>query len=106
MVSRGDTYYPSFLLIDSPRMALNSATGISAAMYRRLRDLAAARPGKLQMIVADNELPDAVQRDFAELDFDYEHPTLATISHPGPNAVQTLGGNPDQDADSEDQRPT
>lgn len=96
VVSRGDTYYPSFLLIDSPRMALNSATGISAALYRRLRDLATARPGKLQMIVADNELPDAVQRDFAELDFDYDHPTVATVGHPGPNAVETLGGSTDQ----------
>ncbi|GGM86273.1 AAA family ATPase [Dactylosporangium sucinum] len=90
VVSRGDTYYPSFLLVDSPRMALNSASDISAALYRRLRDLAGARPGKLQLIVADNELPDAVQRDFAELDFDYDHPTIATIDHPGPNAVETL----------------
>lgn len=90
VVSRGDTYYPSFLLLDSPRMALNSATDISAALYRRLRDLAAARPGRLQMIVADNELPDAVQRDFAELDFDYTHPTVATIAHPGLNAVKTI----------------
>ncbi|WP_158632273.1 hypothetical protein [Micromonospora sp. Llam0] len=48
------------------------------------------------MIVADNELPDAVERDFVELDFDYEHPTVATVSHPGPNAVQTLGQNTDQ----------
>ncbi|PWR07433.1 hypothetical protein DKT69_34810 [Micromonospora sicca] len=95
VVSRGDTYYPSFLLIDSPRMALNSATGISAALYSRLRDLAAARPGKLQMIVADNELPEVVERDFAELDFDYPHPTVATIAHPGPNAVQTLGDRTD-----------
>ncbi len=93
VVSRGDTYYPSFLMIDSPRMALNSATGIAAALYQRLRDLAGARPGKLQLIVADNELPDAVQRDFAELDFDYPHPTVATIAHPGRNAVKPLGAD-------------
>jgi hypothetical protein len=96
VVSRGDTYYPSFLLIDSPRMALNSATGIAVALYRRLHDLASALPGKLQLIVADNELPTEVQRDFAELDFDYEHPTVATVNHPGPNAVQTLGQNTEQ----------
>ncbi|MFF0366444.1 hypothetical protein [Micromonospora sp. NPDC005087] len=96
VVSPGDTYYPSFLLIDSPRMALNSATGISAALYSRLRDLAAARPGKPQMIVADNELPEAVERDFAEPDFDYPRPTVATIAHPGPNAVQTLGDRSDE----------
>ncbi|MFF5080385.1 hypothetical protein ACFY36_25315 [Actinoplanes sp. NPDC000266] len=91
VVSRGDTYYPSFLLVDSPRMALNSATGIAVALYRRLHDLATALPGKMQLIVADNELPAEVERDFAELDFDYEHPTVATVSHPGPNSVQTLG---------------
>ena len=77
-------------------MALNNATGIAVALYRRLHDLATARPSKLQLIVADNELPDEVQRDFAELDFDYEHPTVATIAHPGPNAVQTLGENADE----------
>ncbi|MGC5019080.1 hypothetical protein [Micromonospora sp. DT47] len=90
VVTRGDTYYPSFLLIDSPRMALNSATDISAALYRRLRDLASALPGKLQLIVADNQLPDSVQRDFAELDFDYDRPTVATVDHPGPAAVETI----------------
>lgn len=91
VVSRGDTYYPSFLLIDSPRMALNNAPGIAIALYRRLHDLAHALPGKLQLIVADNDLPKAAERDFAALSFDYEHPTVATIAHPGPNAVQTLG---------------
>ena len=90
VVSRGDTYYPAFLLIDSPRMALNSSTGIEVALYRRLHDLASARPGKMQLVVADNELPAAVERDFAELDFDYAHPTVATVTHPGPNAVQTI----------------
>jgi hypothetical protein len=96
VITRGRTFYPTFLLIDSPRMALNSAIGISAALYQRLRTLAEARPGKLQMIVADNELPAAVERGFAELDFDYDRPTVATITHPGPNAVETLGGNADR----------
>lgn len=52
------------------------------------------------MIVADNELPDAVKQDFIELEFSYDHPTVATVGHPGPNAVETLGGSTDQSTNS------
>jgi hypothetical protein len=90
VVSRGDTYYPSFLLIDSPRMALNTAEDLTAALYRRLRNLAGALPGKMQLIVADNQLPPTLQADFAEVDFDYDHPTVATVPHPGPAEVETI----------------
>ncbi|WP_436523642.1 AAA family ATPase [Actinoplanes sp. HUAS TT8] len=104
VVSRGDTRYPSFLLIDSPRMALNSATSMQVALYRRLSGLAGALPGKLQLIVADNELPAAVQRDFAEIDFDYDAPTVSTIGHPGPAAVDTIYENDtEQDEPEADQ---
>lgn len=96
VVSRGDTRFPSFLLIDSPRMALNAATDISTALYRRLANIAGALPGKLQLIVADNQLPDTVQRDFAEIDFDYDHPTVSTIHHPGPSAVETIYENDEE----------
>ncbi|MEU8023677.1 hypothetical protein AB0B88_15825 [Micromonospora haikouensis] len=96
VVSRGDTDFPSFLLIDSPRMALNAATDISAALYQRLATVAAARPGKLQLIVADNQLPETVQREFAEIDFDYDHPTVSTIRHPGPSAVKTMHDNEEE----------
>ncbi|WP_431880739.1 hypothetical protein [Micromonospora chalcea] len=96
VVSRGDTDFPSFLLIDSPRMALNAATDISAALYQRLATVAAARPGKLQLIVADNQLPETVQRQFAEIDFDYDHPTVSTIRHPGPSAVTTMHENEEE----------
>jgi hypothetical protein len=97
VVTRGDTHFPSFLLVDSPRMALNSATDISTALYSRLSGLAGALPGKLQLIVADNELPATVQRDFTEIDFDYDHPTVSTINHPGPTAVDTIYDNDEQE---------
>lgn len=93
VVTRGDTYYPSFLLVDSPRMALNTAEDLTAGLYHRLRNLSVVRPGKLQLIVADNELPPTFQGDFAEVDFDYDHPTVATIAHPGPAEVDTIYGN-------------
>ncbi|MFK3983125.1 hypothetical protein ACI2K4_22450 [Micromonospora sp. NPDC050397] len=89
-IRRGDTFYPAFLLIDSPRMALNTAETLAAALYSRLRGLAGSVPGRLQMIIADNEVPAEYRQDIAEVDFSYEHPTVTAIEHPGPAAVQTL----------------
>ena len=64
---RRDTLYPVFLLIDSPRTSLNNADNLAAALYRR---------------------------DYDQLNFTYDHPTIATVPHPGPNAVQTLNPQP------------
>ncbi|WP_280308539.1 AAA family ATPase [Nocardia abscessus] len=85
-----DNLYPLLLLIDSPRMALNTATGLSKAMYRRLTTLVGTLPGRLQVIIADNELPKAYRASYAQIDFDYDTPTVSTITHPGPNAVETI----------------
>lgn len=85
-----DSLYPLFLLIDSPRMALNTATGLSQAMYRRLTTLVGTLPGRLQVIIADNELPKEYRASYAQIDFDYTAPTISPIPHPGPNAVQTI----------------
>lgn len=91
-----DTNYPAFLLMDSPRLALNTAESLTAALYRRLVTQADANPGQVQMIIADNELPADYRGDFAEVDFDYEHPTIATIEHPGLAEVVTIGQAPDE----------
>ncbi|MET9259511.1 AAA family ATPase [Amycolatopsis sp. NPDC004079] len=85
-----DSPYPLFLLIDSPRMALNTAAGLSKAMYRRLTTLVGTLPGRLQVIIADNELPKEYRANYAQIDFDYATPTISTIPHPGPNDVQTI----------------
>ncbi|GAA1525745.1 hypothetical protein GCM10009730_37880 [Streptomyces albidochromogenes] len=85
-----ETSYPAFLLIDSPRLALNTEKDLSAALYRRLVTLAEANRGKLQLIIADNELPAAYRKDYAEIDFSYKKPTVATIRHPGKGAVKPL----------------
>ncbi len=89
-VRRRDTHFPAFLLLDSPRLALNTAEDIAAQMYRRFVTQVAVKPGRLQFIVADNELPAAYGRDFAEISFSYESPTVSTVDHPGPAQVQTL----------------
>lgn len=87
---RENVPYPAFLLLDSPRLALNTAEELSAALYRRLVALADASQGRLQVIIADNELPRDYRRDYAEIDFTYESPTVSTIHHPGPSAVRTI----------------
>ncbi|MFT3942223.1 MAG: hypothetical protein QM705_00160 [Ancrocorticia sp.] len=88
---RRDTHFPGFLLIDSPRTSLNAQDDLSAALYRKLVTMADAAQGRLQVIIGDNELPAAYRRDYAQIDFDYEHPTISTIKHPGPGAVETVG---------------
>ncbi|MCE7008196.1 hypothetical protein LWC34_36065 [Kibdelosporangium philippinense] len=88
-----ETAYPAFLLIDSPQLALNAEVNLTAAMYRRLTTQVGVLPGRLQIIVADNELPDDYRNSYAEIDFDYTHPTISTIDHPGPAQVTLIHGD-------------
>jgi AAA domain len=85
-----DTAYPALLIIDSPRMALNDQEALPAALYRRLVTQADASPGQVQFIIADNQLPAAYRRDYDEIDFTYHSPTVSTIEHPGPDAVDRI----------------
>lgn len=91
-----DTNYPAFLLLDSPRLALNTAESLTAALYRRLVTQADANPGRVQIIIADNELPPTYRGRYTEVDFDYSNPTIATIAHPGLSAVVTIGEPADE----------
>ncbi|MFI9105807.1 AAA family ATPase [Streptomyces fildesensis] len=84
------TRYPSMLIIDGPRLALNTATETCHAIYRRLRRGVEEDPGTIQFIVSDNELPEDYEGDFARIKFDYPHPTVATIRHPGAGQVKVL----------------
>ncbi|RAY10663.1 hypothetical protein DPM19_34475 [Actinomadura craniellae] len=86
------TRYPAFLLIDTPRLALQ-AESLAAALYRRIVGQADANPGRIQLIIADNELPAAYRSHYQEVHFTYEDPTIPTIPHPGPKAVQKLAGS-------------
>lgn len=87
-----ETTYPAFLLIDSPRLALNTATNLTAAMYRRLTTQVGILAGRLQIIIADNELPDDYRGHYTQINFDYTNPTVSTIDHPGPAHVTTIDG--------------
>jgi hypothetical protein len=89
---RGDTLYPALLIVDSPRLALNAAEDLSAALYRRLVTMADASPGQVQFLIADNQLPTHYRRDYAQIDFTYGTPTVSTLRHPGPASVQPITG--------------
>ena len=43
-----------------------------------------ASPGQVQFIIADNQLPPAYRRDYDEIDFTYQSPTVSTIRDPTP----------------------
>lgn len=87
---RRDTHYPAFLLIDSPRTSLNNDDELASALYRRLVAMADASQDEIQLLIGDNELPAEYRRDYAQLNFDYDHPTIRTVRHPGREAVKTL----------------
>lgn len=90
---RRDTVYPAFLLIDSPRTSLNNSDNLAAAIYRRIVTQVDAAQDRLQIIIGDNELPGDYRRDYDQRDFTYENPTVNTIPHPGPAAVQRLNSS-------------
>ncbi|MEV7566366.1 AAA family ATPase [Streptomyces tanashiensis] len=85
--TNADSSFPSLLIIDGPRLALNTAADTCKAIYRRLIQLASDHPGMVQIIVSDNELPADYPADFMRIDFDYDHPTIYTVRHPGEGAV-------------------
>ncbi|MFJ7116491.1 AAA family ATPase [Streptomyces albogriseolus] len=85
-----DTRYPSMLIIDGPRLALNTAIETCAAIYRRLLKGVQEDPGAVQFLVSDNELPDDWDGDFERIKFDYPNPTVATIRHPGEGQVDLI----------------
>jgi len=85
-----ETIYPAFLLIDSPQLALNAEVNLTAAMYRRLTTQVGVLAGRLQIIIADNKLPDDYNRSYVQLDFSYDRPTIPTIDHPGPAQVAVI----------------
>ena len=89
---RRDTLYPGFMLIDSPRTSLNDNDTLSAALYRRLVTIADAAEGRVQLIIGDNELPASYHRDYDQIDFSYDRPTIQSVPHPGVENVARLEG--------------
>ena len=87
-LNHADVLAPSLLVIDSPRKAFgNNASDRQRAadIYSRFRTLADAYGERLQLIIADNDPPPINSDSFGRIDFDYEHPMVPGVDHPGPD---------------------
>jgi hypothetical protein len=82
--------YPSMLIIDGPRLALDPGSVTCKTIYQRLVRGVTEAPGAVQFIVADNEIPSDYHGNFARVGFDYAHPTVSTIRHPGQGNVDVI----------------
>lgn len=82
--------YPSILIIDGPRLALDPGSVTCKAIYQRLVRGVSESPGAVQFIVADNEIPNDYHGDFSRVGFDYGHPTVSTVRHPGQGNVDVI----------------
>lgn len=76
--------------MDAPRLAVNTSEELCAALYLRLTTQASAEPGRVRTLIAENELPTEYRREYAEIDFTYDSPTISTVRHPGPAGVRTI----------------
>lgn len=95
-LQNGDTLLPELLILDSPRKNLGSGQEdqqLSARIYRRLQTLIDTYPTRLQILVADNDLPRGAAQGWHKLHFDYDHPFVPDVSHPGPEHVITIGSS-------------
>jgi hypothetical protein len=90
--SRGwrDVHYPTLLLIDTPRLALNDQPDSADRIYTRFQTQAATFGGGAQIILADNALPPNLDTRFKEIEFTYERPTISSVPHPGEGRVEVL----------------
>jgi AAA domain len=85
------TKYPTLLIIDTPRKSIGAQNAQMAdELYRQLDTLASAYGNRMQVIIADNDIPKDISKRWQDLRFDYEHPTVPSVPHPGPAGVTPL----------------
>jgi hypothetical protein len=92
-LDHSDVLVPSLLVIDSPRKAFGNNTSDrqrAAEIYSRFRTLADAYGERLQLIIADNDLPPITSDSFGKVEFDYENPMVPGVDHPGPDHVTRI----------------
>lgn len=59
-------------------------------MYQRRDVQVQVLHGRMQIVIADNELPSVYKGSYAEMHFSYPSPTVSTISHPGRDRVRPI----------------
>jgi hypothetical protein len=96
--------FPDLLIVDSPRKNVGAAPedrALTERIYRRFRMLADNYGHRVQILVADNDLP-PIAADFVHAwPVDYEHPSVPDVVHPGPENVERIGARaaPEPEAD-------
>ncbi|KAA0120508.1 AAA family ATPase [Mycolicibacterium sp. P9-22] len=86
-----ETNYPTLLILDSPRKSIGSQNSqMVNELYRQLDILAESYGNNMQVIVADNDIPTDISKRWQDLRFDYDHPTVATVRHPGLASVTPI----------------
>ncbi|MGW4933488.1 AAA family ATPase [Streptomyces sp. NPDC004166] len=81
-----DLAYPGLLIVDSPRKNVGQTTedvAVAAEVYYSFVRLAQEFGHAIQLIVADNSVPDFVSDNYPELHFSYENPVVPGAPHPG-----------------------
>lgn len=87
----GQTLYPTLLILDTPRKSIGEKNArLVDQLYRELDTLSTAYPDRLQVIIADNDLPKKMSSNWRTVNFDYDHPTVPTVMHPGEANVVTI----------------
>jgi hypothetical protein len=88
-----EIHLPGFLIIDSPRKNFGSGTKDPAAgnrIYSTVDALRGAYGDRLQMLIADNDLPKEWHKPFRVITLSYEQPLIDRLAHPGEGEVGTL----------------
>ncbi|RBP99830.1 AAA family ATPase [Bifidobacterium xylocopae] len=92
-----ETPYPLLLIIDTPQLALDSSSAIGKAIYRKIVSLTDVQPGRIQVVLADNDVPEIDKGNAEIITLSYEHPAVSTIHHPGPSHVTSIGKTDDDE---------
>jgi hypothetical protein len=87
-----ETLVPTLLILDGPQSNLGTGPddrALASRIYTRLVRLADAYPNRVQIIVADNDLPRISDSYPTPSELSYAHPLVPDVAHPGPE-VETL----------------
>jgi hypothetical protein len=91
-VAHRETLMPLLLILDTPRKNLGSGDedkAMAASIYRRLRTMVEATPGRVQIVVADNDVLPEARGWLTELQMNYQSPFVPDVEHPGEEAVES-----------------
>ncbi|WP_330236474.1 AAA family ATPase [Streptomyces sp. NBC_00566] len=81
-----DLAYPGLLIVDSPRKNVGQTAEDSAVaeeVYKSFGRLVEEFGEQIQLIVADNSIPEFAAENYPELHFSYDNPVVPGAPHPG-----------------------